>query len=303
MKKNYKLSKWLNGEMTETELAEFKSSSDYDFYEKIKEYSSQLNTSVFDDDKMLSQIITTPKKEIKVKSIDYKWILKIAASLVFLLGFAYMYLTLSVTTQTALNAAKTSFQLPDKSEVVLNSGSEIEYKKWNWKNNRKLNLKGEAYFKVTKGERFEVLTPLGKVTVLGTQFNVKVRENRFDVSCYEGTVQVNYQDIIRIITKGQSVSFADGNAIEIPQASAITPGWTTGELTFEKENLNHIISELNRQYNVTIELKNIKSSSLFSGTIPASNLESAIKIICAVYHLQQSKIDNKIVLTAVNAKN
>ena len=30
------------------------------------------------------------------------------------------------------------------------------YKKWNWENNRKLNLNGEAYFKVTKGKTFEV---------------------------------------------------------------------------------------------------------------------------------------------------
>ena len=42
--------------------------------------------------------------------------------------------------------------LPDHSEVVLNADSEITYKKSNWDTNRKLELQGEAYFKVAKGK-------------------------------------------------------------------------------------------------------------------------------------------------------
>ena len=118
-------------------------------------------------------------------------------------------------TQTANFGEKTTFSLPDNSEVVLNSGSEINYKKWNWDNNRRLELKGEAYFRVSKGRRFEVQTSLGKVSVLGTQFNVKARKNRFDVVCYEGRVKVNYANTQIILTHGQSVTFENGKQINM----------------------------------------------------------------------------------------
>lgn len=302
MKENYTLAKWLSGEMTDVELAEFKNNSDYSIYEKIKNYSAQITTPSFDEEKILATIIATPKKEVKVIPMNYSWILKIAASFVLLLGLTFTYLNYATTTQTALYANQTTFQLPDNSEVVLNAGSDIEYKKWNWDNNRKLNLNGEAYFKVAKGEKFEVETPLGKVTVLGTQFNVKARKNRFDVTCYEGKVKVNYQNTETIITKGQRVSFANGNAIQVQQNKVTKPEWTNGELAFEKETLNNIISELNRQYDVTIELKNVNSNQLFSGSIPAKNLDSALQIIASTYHLQSKKMNTKIILEAVDDK-
>ena len=42
MEKNYILTKWLNDELTEAELAEFKTDPDFYNYEKIKNYSAQL---------------------------------------------------------------------------------------------------------------------------------------------------------------------------------------------------------------------------------------------------------------------
>jgi transmembrane sensor len=298
MEEDYTLAKWLNDEMTEAELSEFQKSADYPLYEKFKEYSGQLKTPSFNEQKMLNQVLLAPKEEAKVIPMpDNRWIHKIAASVVVFLGLTYAYLNFTSTTQTALYASTTSFELPDNSKVVLNAGSEIEYKKWNWDSNRKLKLDGEAYFRVAKGKKFEVETNLGKVTVLGTQFNVKARENRFDVSCYEGRVKVNYQNKEVIITKGERVAFADGNAILIPKNTTEKPEWTAGELAFEQENLPAIIKELNRQYNITIKLKTSNADKLFSGSLPANNLEATLQILNSVYHLQHKKIgENKFIL-------
>jgi transmembrane sensor len=298
MEEDYILAKWLNGEMTDAELSEFQKSDDYPLYEKFKEYSGQLKTPIFNEEKMLNQVLMASKEEVKVISMrNNRWILKIAASVVVFLVLTYAYLNFSSTTETALYASTTSFELPDNSKVVLNAGSEIEYKKWNWDSNRKLKLDGEAYFRVAKGKKFEVETNLGKVTVLGTQFNVKARENRFDVSCYEGRVKVNYQNKEVIITKGERIAFADGNAIVIPKNIIDKPQWIAGELTFEQENLPAIIKELSRQYNITIELKVTNSDKLFSGSLPANNLDATLQILNSVYHLQHKKIsENKFIL-------
>ncbi|MBX9807813.1 MAG: iron dicitrate transport regulator FecR, partial [Flavobacteriaceae bacterium] len=58
MEKNYILTKWLNDELTETELAEFKATPDFEKYEKIKNYSAQLKVSDFDEAKVLKNIIS-----------------------------------------------------------------------------------------------------------------------------------------------------------------------------------------------------------------------------------------------------
>jgi transmembrane sensor len=304
MEEDYKLAKWLNDDMNEAELTEFKNSAEYAIYEKIRNYSAKLETPSFNQEAMLSDVYKEAKKEVKVVPIKSSyWIMKIAASIVLVMGFGYLYLAFSTTSELAENGKKNSFLLPDQSKVVLNAGSEIEFKKWNWDNNRKLNLNGEAYFKVAKGKKFEVETALGKVTVLGTQFNVKARENRFDVTCYEGKVKVNYQNTEVIITKGKRVSFANGSSITIPENNTNAPEWTNGELAFEKENIKAITAELSRQYNVIIELKNIQTDKQFSGSLPADNLNSAVQILKTVFQLNDTKIsENKIVLTEIDVK-
>lgn len=291
MEENYQLAKWLNDEMTETELKEFQSQPDYHLYEKIKQYSSELQTDSFNEDTMLSTILASKKETQKVVPLYQNWVFRIAAILVLGFGLFFTYQTVTPTTQLAENGKETTFLLPDNSEVVLNSGSEIEYKKWNWDDNRNLELQGEAYFKVAKGKKFQVNTNLGKVSVLGTQFNVKSRNNRFDVTCFEGRVKVNYNSEEVILTKGQTVSF-ENNVKIIHQAVALEkPLWTVNQMDFEKENLTNVLDEIQRQYSITIEAKDIQSEQLFTGKIPADNIEVALQIIASTYHLKINKIN------------
>ena len=301
MEEHYKLAKWLNDEMSEEELIEFQSESDYHLYQKIKLYSSELATSDFDEHATLSKILASEKTtrsngeeslaKPKTIALHSNWLVRIAAVLILGLGLYFANHNFSAQIEIAENGKQTSFLLPDNSEVVLNSGSEIQYKKWNWDSNRNLNLTGEAYFKVAKGKQFQVITSLGNVTVLGTQFNVKVRNNRFDVTCFEGRVKVNYQTQEVIVSKGQTIAFENNQKI-IAQNVAITkPLWTMHQMAFEKEKLAEVFAEIEREYNIQIEAKNIESEQLFSGKIPADNIDIALQIIATTYHLKITKIN------------
>jgi transmembrane sensor len=291
MEENYKLAKWINDEMTEEELIEFQSESDYHLYQKIKLYSSELETPNFNEQELFSKIIASKNKTPKVIALQPNWFLRIAAVLVVSLGLLFTYYTFSTSTQLAENGKQTTFSLPDNSEVVLNSGSEIEYKKWNWSNNRNLNLTGEAYFRVAKGKKFQVITNLGKVSVLGTQFNVKARKNRFDVTCFEGRVKVDYKNQEVIITKGQTVAFENDVKIIEGNTTETKPTWTAQEMAFEKENLANVIEEIQRQYNLTITSDEINSEQLFTGKIPSNNIVVTLQIIASSYHLRIIKIN------------
>jgi transmembrane sensor len=294
MEKNYNLAKWLNNEMSKAELADFEASPDFEKYEKIKNYSAQLKVADFDADSILENVIKHKKATPKVISIYRNWMFKVAAVLVVGLAITFTMQNFATKTQYALNGKKTSFSLPDDSEVVLNSGSEIKFKKWNWNNNRSLKLDGEAYFKVAKGKKFEVETNLGKVAVLGTEFNVKSRKNRFDITCFEGRVKVNYKDKEIILTHGQSVSFENGLQI-ISLATNKNPEWLKNQIAFNKEHLRNILDEIERQYNVSIDVKTEYPEELFTGKIPTNNLDIAIKIIASTYHLETKLESNKII--------
>ncbi|WP_035667854.1 FecR family protein [Flavobacterium sp. 83] len=295
MDQNYILSKWLNEELTDSELADFKASDNYAIYEKIKNYSSQLEVAEFDEKSILETILKQEKKASKVIPLYKKWFVQIAAIFILGLGITYVIQNFTPQTQYAQNGKKITFSLPDNSKVVLNSGSEIEYKKWNWDINRRIKLQGEAYFKVAKGRRFEVQTNLGKVAVLGTQFNVKARKNRFDVTCFEGRVKVNYKDKQIILTHGQSVTFENGKQTNTI-INTSKPAWLENEIAFNKENLHSLLEEIQRQYNVTIELNTTHTNALFTGKIPTNNIDVALQIIATTYNLQLNKaVKNKII--------
>ena len=303
MEENYKLAKWLSGEMTEQELAAFKADPDFALYEKIKNHSATLEITSFDEQKMFSKIMNAPKKQVKTVSLTQHWMFRVAAVLVIGLGLFFTYKNFETSSEFAQNGSRTSFLLPDQSEVVLNSGSEINYRKWGWDSRRSLELQGEAYFKVAKGKTFVVNTPLGKVSVLGTQFNVKQRDNRFDVSCYEGKVKINYNNTELIITKGMRVAFKDGKSLDIPQSKVEKPEWLSNEMVFYQSDLKSIVSEFERHFNVTLELKITDSNQLFTGTIPCKNIDVALQVLSLSYHLKPVKVTkNKIILTAVNAQ-
>ena len=295
MEKDRLLAKWLNNDLSQDELAAFEASPDFAKYQKIKNYTDHLAIDDLDENAMLSKILEQKNAAPKVVPLYKKWMFQVAAVLVLALGITFALKYFSPVTQTAAFAEKTTFTLPDNSEVVLNSGSEVNYKKWNWNKHRSLELKGEAYFRVSKGRRFEVNTQLGKVTVLGTQFNVKARKNRFDVVCYEGRVKVNYAKTQIVLTHGQSVSFENGKQIS-KNINSLKPEWTDNQICFYKDNIRSILDEVERQYNVSIELKTKDTTSLFTGKLPAKDLNVALQIIGTTYRLEAKKVSkNKII--------
>lgn len=294
MEENYYLAKWLNDELEGSELIEFEKSPEFHKYLKIKEYSKQLNTPLFDEKAIFENIKENKKLQPKVIKLHNSWFLKIAA--IFIVAIAssfFIFQNLNTENKIAANGLKNNFLLPDNSKVVLNSGSEISYKKWNWDSNRNLNLNGEAYFQVAKGKKFEVQTELGKVTVLGTQFNVKNRKNRFEVTCYEGKVKVNYIDKEILLTKGMQVVLENGTQTNVTVNSR-KPDWTTNEISFNKETLTAVLNEIERLYNISIENKSTKGNIIFSGKTPTNDLDLTLKIVTSTFDLKFEKKGEKV---------
>lgn len=296
MEEQHDLAKWLSGEMTKSELDAFQKSPDFETYNKIKNISSELEVSEFNSQEVYQNIINRKKKK-KVVRLQDLWYMKVAAILVIALGLTLLAKPYISSTEYALAGARKTFLLPDNSEIVLNSGSEIQYKKWNWDKDRSLNLKGEAFFKVAKGEKFTVKTELGTVTVVGTKFNIKSIGENFEVECYEGKVKVAFAEKTLFLTKGENVVVQKNNKIEALPLTNSQPSWMENEIKFNSNSLQEIIDEIEIQYNVNIK-NTANSNQSFTGTVPLNDLDAALQIISKTYQLNYKKTYKEIIISA-----
>ncbi len=281
MEKDYLLAKWLNNEITNEELEQLKASPEYASYIKIAEATSQLKTPNFKKEANFKAIQDKKEaKQTKVVALNpLKTVLKIAA--VFAVLFmGYLYINNLDTQITTEIAQKQKFLLPDDSQVVLNANSSIKYNKKSWNKNRELSLDGEAYFKVTKGQKFSINTKQGVVTVHGTQFNVFSRNHQFYVNCYEGLVSVTLNDSIIMLPAGEFLKVENGSVLAHNISSDNAPSWINNESSFENATLQSVIKELEIQYPIKVTTKNIDLNQRFSGSFSHKDLNLALTLIC-----------------------
>lgn len=295
MQENY-LAKWLNNELSDAELAEFKKSAEYASYKRIADTSKQIITPEFDADQAWTSFKDNHlKEETKVVPLNpFKSFLRVAAVIAVLLGGAYFYLGTLNEHYTSDLAQQTEITLPDASEVLLNAESELSFSRKNWDDNRNLDLTGEAYFKVAKGKKFTVSTDAGTITVLGTQFNVESRANFFEVTCYEGLVSVAFNDIEKKLSAGHSFLVIDGKIQTRRSIKAIAPSWTKNESTFKSIPLKYVLAEFERQFNIQVDIQNINTEQLFTGTFNNTDINLALESISTpsqiAYSLEKDKV-------------
>lgn len=189
-----------------------------------------------------------------------------------------------------------AFTLPDNSQVVLNANSEVVYNKRNWQETRELSLKGEAFFTVRKGSTFTVETGMGKVTVLGTQFNVRSVDGLFEVTCYEGKVSVSRQGNDHVLLPGNTFRQVGSKVTLFPAADISNPSWIEGEGTFKSMPVEYVLKALENQFHVEFEGEPTESQLLFTGSFPHDDLEVALKIVLGSLQIEYTLKDDKVIL-------
>ncbi|WP_405380680.1 FecR family protein [Maribacter sp. LLG6340-A2] len=296
MQDNY-LAKWLNDELTDAELAEFKQSEAYATYKKIKDVSDKMEAPTFDMDAAWTSLEGNKVKEApKVFTLSpYKPFLRIAAAIMILLTASFFYLNSLDNTITTAYAENKTITLPDTSEVILNAESELAYNEKKWDDKRNIELNGEAYFKVAKGKKFNVATTNGTVTVLGTQFNVKNRKEYFEVTCFEGLVSVTINGKETKLPAGNSILTVNGKSITYKAEVNGKPSWLSSESSFRSIPLHYVMDELQRQFNIEVTYDYIDDEQLFTGSFNNDNLELALKSISVPLQVK-FKLDGNHVL-------
>lgn len=243
----------------------------------------------------LSQLLhlsgsATPKKTL------WKTFQKYAAIVIFLISTltATYYIAnyvLSPSTDTLIQNTLTvplgsqiKMVLPDSTVVWLNSGSVLKYDNNFGVNSRNVNLVGEAYFEVTPNKKipFRVDATEVEVEVLGTIFNLRAYhdDKTIEINLIEGYVAVNNatdRTKREMMTENQQLIYdKEIGSMNIKNVEAYKSAlWTTGKLSFVNTSLLDLIRDLERRYDVRINIEDNKfGNEYFTGSI---NLDMSIE--------------------------
>ncbi len=293
MKNDEILHRWINGSISPEELEVFQKRPEYNDLVRLYKGTEDLRPPAFDSEAMLQNILRSPKSVRKPvlrarRSFLTGWVPYAAAAIVILLAGWWLWPDNTVQSYLAQKGDQIEAELPDGSSFLLNADSELSYDQTNWNNDRKLQLQGEAYFDVEKGATFTVATALGNVEVLGTTFNVWARGASFEVTCYSGKVAVKAQNNTNPIEllPGQAVRFEQDKLVEQWNLTEDQPGWTNGVSSFRNVPLSTILSAIERQFNVQIDMTQIETGNILSSSFPHNDLDTALRIVLAPVNIR-----------------
>src|SRR5699024_2610085 len=141
-------------------------------------------------------------------------------------------------------------------------------------NKRVVEMTGEAYFEIAQDQvmPFEVEVKGMIVKVLGTHFNIMAYEEDKGVrtALLEGKVRVTTGEGQEVVLNPGQRAIWDMNgdlAVEKIKNRQQIIAWKNGLFWFENSDINEVMKQLSRWYDVDIEIKG-NIPDLFTGSIP-----------------------------------
>ncbi|MBB2150780.1 FecR family protein [Pedobacter gandavensis] len=184
----------------------------------------------------------------------------------------------SYNTISTPNGGQYQVVLPDGTKVWLNAASSLRFPlTFDHLTERKVELKGEAYFEVAKqlnkekGERvpFIVLTDKQQVEVLGTHFDINAYSDEPTVktTLMEGSVKVAGQKSSLLLKPGEQATVSNDKFSLSKVNTEEVIGWKDGYFRFNKTDLKTIMRQASRWYNVDVVYEGSIPPELFTGEV------------------------------------
>ncbi|GGH22704.1 FecR family protein [Sphingobacterium alkalisoli] len=196
------------------------------------------------------------------------------------------------TLYNVLEVPKANFfkmNLPDGSVIWINAMSSLRFPVKFGHKERRVYLKGEAYFEVAKDvNRPFIVDVEGKeVRVFGTEFNVRTYNNIFKTTLVEGKVEVSGNGISEYLIPGQYATW-NNNRFVVDQADLQKDlAWKNNEFYFKNDNIVQIASQLMMWYDLDVKIaSNISTTKTYSGSINRNvNLSEVLTMLKFVSNL------------------
>ena len=163
--------------------------------------------------------------------------------------------------------------LADGTKIWLNADTRLKYPTFFTGDKREVELEGEAYFEVQHDDKmpFIVKTSKSAIRVYGTSFNVKAYlDDSFQkTTLEEGSIGLQVNDKEFKLVPNQQAVLNTANEVNVIKIKARQQSaWRHGRFLFDNENLEDIMAQLARWYDVSVEFQDESIRNLhFTGDI------------------------------------
>ncbi|MDR2272024.1 MAG: FecR domain-containing protein [Sphingobacterium sp.] len=164
--------------------------------------------------------------------------------------------------------------LPDGTKVWLNSASTLRYPAAFGSVSRTMEMTGEAFFAIAPNKNFpfKVVASGQEVTALGTSFNINAYANEpaITTTLLEGKLKVEDKKAnnMVIIHPGQQTRSRGGKLTVDNVNAADVMAWKDGLFVNNNASLEAVMRQIERWYDVTVDVKLPAGAGTFSGELP-----------------------------------
>lgn len=190
-------------------------------------------------------------------------------------------------------------ELPDGTQAWLNSASSLRYPTAFTGDNRTVEMEGQGYFEVKQDAKHPFIVKVNaiEVQVLGTAFDIMAYpdEDAVKTTLLSGAVKVKLGKAEKYLRPGDQAAVSNSTGMMSVHAADVAgvTAWKTGFFEFDNVNINVIMRQLARWYDIEIDTKNA-DNRLFGGRInrslPLSEMLKLLETSGAKFNLEGRKL-------------
>lgn len=293
---NTLLAKWLEGSITSKELQRLQQEVDLPSLERVLNRQKKFDVAIQSDEEMWENF------EKKVTSIEKtkntynrrNWLIGFVLLFIMALN-SWLYFKNKNRKKIETAPTKTERKIyADGTTIHISPTSSIEYDEQKWTNERTITLKGQAFFEVEKGNPFIVLTPQGKIEVVGTKFDIWEMEGLMNVQCYEGSVEVTSGGTSITLMANQQIFVNEKRLEDVETIELKQPDWMQAKRVYRKIPLKGVLKDIERFYNVKIDASAVSIENDFGGVIPTNDFDKALNYLTKTLNWTYEIKDDKV---------
>ena len=210
-------------------------------------------------------------------------------------------------------ARQFKLQLSDGTRVWLNAASSIRYPARFTQDSRTVEISGEVYFEVAsrQAENGKAKVPFlvkilsatgddgGTIKVTGTHFNINAYEDEalIKTTLIEGGIQFKKGNVEKALLPGQQSQLDKKGVIRIADDINVETeiAWKNGYFTYDKTDIQTVMKQLSRWYDIEIEYENGKiPDEKYWGDIQRdatlSNVLKVLEISGVKFRIEEKKV-------------
>ena len=207
---------------------------------------------------------------------------------------------LAYNTLTTRPGEHYSLLLPDGTKAWLNAGSSITYPVVFNENERKVKVTGEVYFEIVHNAKqpFKIAVKDQLVEDIGTRLDINAYDDEsiINTTLLEGSIKVTKGSASAILTPGQQATIRpDGDSFQIQKVDADDAiAWKNGYFYFDRADIQTVMRQLARWYNVQVIYKGEISKRIFKGKV-YRNIKASEALQILTYFGAHFQIDGKTI--------